>query len=115
MRGSGLGKVRDHALRALRRVLGSEHLLTLLIAAVIGVGGAIGAIAFRYLFDHRLRELNLREHFGVQVVLILRRAEPSHATSTPQRIVPGPEDLLREGDAVLLLGAEEAIQRAMRA
>ncbi len=80
-------------------------------AADLGGGAALMQVEVpSHLCGRSLAELDLRQRFGVQVVLILRHRDQADA----ERIVPGASDVLEAGDAMLLLGSEACIQKATR-
>jgi trk system potassium uptake protein TrkA len=58
--------------------------------------------------DRSLVKLRLRNRFGVQVVAIRRQGESTVTVN------PDPETLLQEGDALLVLGRDEDLDRISR-
>ena len=57
--------------------------------------------------DRSLRELNLRATYDVQVILIRRTDADQAAVS----LVPHPEDHLRRGDRMVVVGREQALRK----
>ena len=56
------------------------------------------------LIGKTLRDLNLRARFGVNIVAIRR-------TDNEVQVSPGPDDIIKEGDVLLALGATDSLGR----
>jgi CBS domain-containing protein len=59
------------------------------------------------LVGHTLRELELRSRHDITVLLI-RRAPPNPG-GRPFEVVPGPDTVVEEGDALVVVGTREAL------
>jgi CIC family chloride channel protein len=59
-------------------------------------------------FDRTLRDINLRALTGVHVLLIRRRGLGAHGSDVR---VPNADDVIREGDALVVAGSFEALER----
>jgi len=62
-----------------------------------------------------LRELNFRQHYGVNIVAIKSREVVSSSGGTERVVVrvndlPGADDVIQEGDVLVVIGADDAIQ-----
>ena len=57
-----------------------------------------------------LRELDLRHHLGVQVVMLRRRRDGS-ASESRIEMVPGPDTRFQLGDLIVAVGPREAVER----
>lgn len=116
-----LGTVREkdvidaHSRESMRRDLVgglSSHLGAVEKGSTVDLGGGYAIreimVPSHYL-NRTLRDLSLRERTGVQV-LLLRRARKL-ATREKAVTVPGADDVLREGDTLVVAGEVEALGR----
>ena len=62
-----------------------------------------------HLTGKRLKDLDLRGRYDVQVMLVRRRVDAGGARI--EREIPGPEFELQSGDLLLLLGTPEGLKR----
>ena len=62
--------------------------------------------------DKTLRELDLRQSLGVQVVLVRRR---QGASEEQVELVPQPDTRLQLGDAIVVMGPKQALRQLMQA
>ena len=94
--------------RDMPSVAANQISLTERVGAVdLGGGAALVELeAPPYMVGLPLRGLDLRGRYGVQVVLIGRDDQRGHT-----RVVPKPDDVLRAGDKLLLVGEAADIER----
>ncbi len=106
LRKSGVEKVvypeRDMGVR-LANTLTSSNILEIIELSPPDYGVA-EISASSELIGKTLRDLNLRARFGVNIVAIRR-------TDNEVQVSPGPDDIIKEGDVLLALGATDSLGR----
>ncbi len=57
-----------------------------------------------------LKEINMRSRFGLQVMMIKRRWSNPDGVVETRQLVPGPDDVIQDGDRLVVLGKNENIE-----
>ncbi|MDT8271622.1 MAG: chloride channel protein [Desulfomonilia bacterium] len=64
--------------------------------------------------DKSIASLNIRNRFGVEVILVRKPENSKGVSSARASAFPGPDYVIRRGDRLLVMGTEQAIQRVKK-
>ena len=65
--------------------------------------------ASREMLGKTLSSLKFRQHYGLNVVAVIKSG--ADATGVPSTLLPDPDEIIEEGDILLVDGPDEAIER----
>lgn len=89
------------------------------VSSTVGVAGRVHQVDLGYgyvvqevlaprsFIGRTLREIGVREHLGVQVVLL---RSPLREGARPRIVVPGSDDRIQEGDELIVAGPKDAVE-----